>query len=159
MRRRRAIPLARPEGVPRRDRLSPAERSALMSRVKSRDTGPEKAVAAMLDRLALAYRTHAKDLPGRPDFVLDAARVVVVVDGDFWHGFRFGAWKLKLSDGWRAKIARNVRRDALNRRLLRGLGWTVVRLWQHSIDKSPTRCRRRILDGVRRNVADDSSKG
>jgi len=124
--------------------MSPEMRSAVMSRIRGRDTKPELAVAKMLDGLGVTYETHARDLPGRPDFVVRGMRIAVLVDGDFWHGWRFADWRLKLSEKWEHKIAGNIRRDAKNRRALRLEGWTVVRLWEHQVNASPMRCRARL---------------
>jgi DNA mismatch endonuclease, patch repair protein len=124
--------------------MSAEKRSAVMSRIRGRDTKPERAVEQMLVALGAVYESHARDLPGRPDFVLRQARVVVLVDGDFWHGWRFHAWRMKLSEKWETKIAGNVRRDARNRRALRNDGWIVVRLWEHQVADCPARCRARI---------------
>ena len=132
--------------------MSPEKRSAVMARIKGRDTKPELAVAAMLDRMSVDYEVHARDLPGRPDFVIRELRVVVLVDGDFWHGWRFAQWRLKLSEKWETKIAGNIRRDTRNRRLLRLAGWTVVRLWEHQVVASPTRCRARIKFALTRHL-------
>jgi len=103
-----------------------------MSRVRGRDTGLERVVCTGLRKLGLRFRTHAKDLPGRPDVVFRTARVAVFVDGDFWHGYRFPRWRDKLPPFWRAKIAGNRIRDVRNFRKLRRMGWTVVRIWQHA---------------------------
>jgi DNA mismatch endonuclease, patch repair protein len=135
--------------------MSPQKRSAVMARIRGRDTGPELAVAAMLDRLGVTYEVHARDLPGRPDFVVRDLRVVVLVDGDFWHGWRFAHWRHKLSEKWEGKIAGNMRRDARNRRLLRQAGWTIVRLWEHQIELSPARCRARIRSALNRGLPRD----
>lgn len=126
------------------DFMSPETRSAVMRKIKGRGTKPELAVEAMLVKLGVPFETHARDLPGKPDFVIREARVVVFVDGDFWHGWRFDEWRLKLSEKWDAKIAANRRRDARNRRLLREQGWLVVRLWEHQVNDSPARCQRRL---------------
>lgn len=135
----------------RGDIMSPEKRSAVMARIKGRGTKPELAVAAMLDRLAVTYETHARDLPGRPDFVVRERRLAILVDGDFWHGWRFDAWRLKLSPEWERKIAANIRRDTRNRLRLRQAGWTVLRIWEHSVSNSPSRTRarlRRALGGL-----------
>lgn len=58
---------------------------------------------------------------------------MVFVDGDFWHGFRFDAWKSKLSEYWREKIERNRRRDRLYTARLRREGWIVVRVWERQV--------------------------
>ncbi len=124
-----------------------------MSRIKGRDTKPERAVEQMLAALGVVYETHARDLPGRPDFVIRAARVVVLVDGDFWHGWKFADWRMKLSEKWEAKIAATIRRDSRNRRALRDDSWIIVRLWEHQVSRSPGRCKvrikRAIIQGLR----------
>lgn len=128
--------------------MSVEKRSAVMARIKGRGTKPELAVEQMLSALGVVYETHARDLPGRPDFVIRDARVVVLVDGDFWHGWRFSAWRMKLSEKWEAKIAANIQRDALNRRALRQAAWIIVRLWEHQVRDSPARCKARIKRAI-----------
>ena len=119
-----------------------------MSRIKGRDTGPERQLEAMLRRTRRRFETHARDLPGRPDFVFRKARVAVFVDGDFWHGWRFPAWRLKLSEKWEAKIDANRRRDRRNHARLRRDGWSVVRIWEHQLKRDPQSCLVRILDAL-----------
>jgi DNA mismatch endonuclease (patch repair protein) len=121
----------------RGDIMSPEKRSALMSRIRGKDTGPERAVGAIVAGLGLDAEYHARDLPGRPDLVLRERRVAIFVDGDFWHGWRFPAWRNKLSEKWESKIAANRRRDALNHARLRRSGWLVVRIWEHQLDSDP----------------------
>ena len=137
---------------PRRHRgdiMSAEKRSALMSRIKGRDTGLELAVRDLLSAAGVAFETHAADLPGRPDFVFRDARVVVLVDGDFWHGWRFPVWRDKLSPAWEAKIETNRRRDARNMRRLRSRGWRVIRLWEHQVARDPQVCLKKILSALR----------
>lgn len=126
------------------DIMSPEKRSAVMAKIRGRGTKPELAVEGFLTGIGVAFEAHARDLPGRPDFVVREARVAILVDGDFWHGWRFEEWRMKLSEEWERKIANNRRRDARNRKLLRDAGWTVVRLWEHQVREAPARCRRRI---------------
>jgi DNA mismatch endonuclease (patch repair protein) len=139
-----------PVRLHRGDIMSPEKRSALMSRIRGKGTKPELVVADFLAAAGLTWEEHAKDLRGRPDFVLRRARIVIFVDGDFWHGWRFPAWRLKLSEKWERKIEANRLRDARNFRALRRAGWTVIRLWEHQIKKSPADCLARILAVQRR---------
>ncbi len=117
-----------------------------MSRIRGKDTGPERALAAEMARLGLEWEEHAKDLPGTPDFVFRSEKIAVFVDGDFWHGWRFPAWKDKLSPKWEEKIERNRKRDRKNHRKLRRWGWTVVRFWEHDLSDDIEACGRRIWD-------------
>lgn len=129
----------------RGDIMSPEKRSAVMARIKGKNTGPEQTVAAVLAARGLEWEGHARDLPGRPDFVFREAQVAVFVDGDFWHGWRFPLWRDKLSEKWEAKIDGNRRRDVRNHCRLRRMGWKVVRLWEHQVERDPAGCISRVV--------------
>lgn len=60
-----------------------------MRAVKGKNTSLEKKVASALHRQGLRFRRNIASLPGKPDFVFTKAKVVVFVDGDFWHGWRY----------------------------------------------------------------------
>ena len=140
------------------DNLTPSQRSYCMSRIKGKDTGLEVAVRSELHRRGLRFRKHVADLPGKPDVVFAKSRVVVFIDGDFWHGYRFPAWQDKVSEFWRVKISKNRARDAKNHRKLRRQGWTVVRLWQHELERDFEGAIDRVVSalerGGRHNVGD-----
>ena len=118
------------------DNLTPEQRRKTMQAVKGKNTSLEKTLSSAFHRRGWRYRRNYAPLPGKPDFVFTKARVVVFVDGDFWHGWRYPRWKHKLSDYWRAKIERNRARDRRNFRRLRRMGWTVLRLWGHDVEKN-----------------------
>lgn len=127
------------------DIMSPATRSAVMSRIRSKDTGPERTICRELRRRRIFFSKHAKDLPGRPDIVFRQIKLAIFIDGSFWHGWRFPLWKHKLSEKWQNKIAATRERDQKNFRKLRRLGWRVLRLWEHQIENDLDKCLRRIL--------------
>ncbi|MBE7219196.1 MAG: DNA mismatch endonuclease Vsr [Caulobacteraceae bacterium] len=105
----------------------------MMARVRGKDTGPERAVRRLLTRMGLRYRLQRRDLPGSPDIVMPGRRVALFVHGCFWHGHdcRRGARQPKQNaDYWRAKIARNVARDAGATDRLRALGWRPLVVWE-----------------------------
>lgn len=114
------------------DTITRAERSALMSRIHSKDTHPELVVRSILHRLGYRFRLHRKDLPGRPDIVLPKHRKIVLVQGCFWHGHTCGLASEPKSntDYWRVKIETNRTRDAHNLVALRQQGWTVLEVWE-----------------------------
>ena len=62
------------------------ERSANMSRIRSKDTKPEMLVRKALHSLGFRFRLHVRELPGRPDIVLPKYRTIIEVKGCFWHG-------------------------------------------------------------------------
>ena len=74
--------------------------------------------------------------------------VVIFVDGDFWHGYRFPAWRKKLAPFWRAKIEKTRLRDRKNFAKLRKMGWRVVRIWQHQIEADLHACISRVLSAL-----------
>ena len=115
------------------DVYPPEKRSAVMRRVKGRDTTPEKTVRRLLTRLGARYRLHRKDLPGKPDIVMPGRRLALFVHGCFWHGHDCarGARVPKANrDYWTAKVARNRARDEAAREALTGSGWRVETLWE-----------------------------
>jgi DNA mismatch endonuclease (patch repair protein) len=116
------------------------ERSEVMRRVKGRDTGPERRVRALLRQLGhTCYRLDRKDLPGRPDIAFIGRKRAIFVHGCFWHGHdcKRGARSPKANaEYWRAKIARNVERDAANETALTAMGWRVLVIWECAL-KNP----------------------
>ena len=119
----------------RSDNLTPEQRRRCMSSVRTKDTEPESRIRSELHRRGLRFWKHCPDLPGKPDIVFPRARLVVFVDGDFWHGRNFLDWEEKLAPFWRDKIRRNIERDLQQVRLLEELGWTVVRIWERQIEE------------------------
>ncbi|MDB5586885.1 MAG: hypothetical protein JWP26_1855 [Devosia sp.] len=108
-------------------------RSDIMRAVKSKDTTPEMVVRRLIHGMGYRYRLHGKDLPGKPDLVFAGRRKVIFVNGCFWHGHncKRGARQPKANgDYWKAKIARNVHRDAGNIVALVRAGWRVVTIWE-----------------------------
>lgn len=130
------------------DNLTPEQRRKTMQAVKGRDTSLEKVVSTALHKRGLRYRRCVTSLPGRPDFVFTRARIVVFVDGDFWHGWRFPQWKEKLQSYWKEKIERNRRRDRSNFQRLRRYGWTVLRFWSHQVEHDLDAVVERICSAV-----------
>jgi len=136
------------------DNLTQEQRSYCMSRIKGKDTGPEIRVRSELHKRGFRFRKHLKELPGKPDVVFTKAKVVVFIDGDFWHGYRFPTWEHKVSDFWKTKISKNRERDTKNHRRLRNMGWTVIRLWQHDLTRDFENSIERIVSAVKDTTAE-----
>ncbi len=107
-------------------------RSRVMGKIRASNTTPELTVRRVLHRLGYRFRLHRRDLPGSPDIVLPRYRTVVFVHGCFWHQHACKLGKVPKSnqDYWLPKLARNRERDRQNVRLLRGLGWEVITVWE-----------------------------
>src|ERR1700761_9402580 len=111
------------------DALTPNQRSALMSRVKTKDTAPEIALRRGLWAAGVrGWRLHPKGVPGKPDLVWAGRQVAVFVDGAFWHGHPSHYWG-QSGPFWDTKIDKNRARDERVNAELAKKDWRVVRLW------------------------------
>lgn len=111
-------------------------------------TAPERKLAEALYAAGLSFEAHDTKLPGRPDFVFRNRRVIVMVDGNFWHGKDFHEFSAKLSPAWRAKIRAKRDRDPVVTAKLEALGWKVCRAWESDINERLDFVVARILQTV-----------
>ena len=115
-----------------------SQRSYNLSRIRSKNTTPERIVRNELWRRGYRYRLNDKRLPGTPDLVLPKYRAVIFINGCFWHGHRgcpkYVAPKTN-AQFWKEKIARNISRDELNAQRLDTLAWTVITVWECELSK------------------------
>lgn len=130
--------------------LTSPERSRIMSAIRGRgNVTTEGRLTHILRTMRISgWRRHLK-LPGAPDFAFPASRVAVFVDGCFWHGCpRCYRAPRSNADFWREKIARNRVRDKRVARQLRYLGWSVLRIREHSLGNADSVAKRirRALD-------------
>jgi DNA mismatch endonuclease, patch repair protein len=109
------------------------QRSALMARVRGKDTAPELAVRKAAHALGCRFRLHRRSLPGTPDLVFPGRRKVVFVHGCFWHrheNCRRCTTPKSRAEFWLEKFSTNKARDARNMRALVALGWEVLTIWE-----------------------------
>ncbi|WP_458762519.1 very short patch repair endonuclease [Cupriavidus basilensis] len=115
------------------DSVSPARRSEIMGRVRSRDTKPELLVRRLIHAMGYRYRLHAKDLPGKPDLVFRSRRKVVFVHGCFWHrhsGCALARLPKSREEFWLPKLEANRQRDIKNERALQDSKWSALVIWE-----------------------------
>lgn len=127
------------------DRLSRARRSWNMSRIRGKDTGPERAVRSILHRMGYRFRLHPTALPGRPDIVLPRYNTVVLVHGCFWHrhsNCRFAYTPKTRVRFWRTKLEGNAERDRRSKTKLERAGWHVITVWECELRHSEQLARR-----------------
>ncbi len=121
------------------EHVAPETRRRMMA-VRGRNTAPELQVRRVLHALGYRFRLHRKDLPGTPDIVLPRHRKIVLVHGCFWHGHE-GCKRAKRpvnnASTWGVKIEGNRRRDRRNVDALRGLGWSVLVVWECELRDVP----------------------
>lgn len=139
------------------DVFSKEKRSQIMSANRSSgNKSTEWSLRSRIVKLGLSgWRVNVRNLTGKPDFVFEHERVVIFVDGCFWHGCNV-CRKTSLSNRkyWSSKIERNKRRDRAVTRKLRSDGWLVLRFWEHQIQRRPVVCIQTIQQAlIARRVA------
>lgn len=118
------------------DRLSKERRSWNMSRIRGKDTSPEKTVRSLLHGLGYRFRLHGKDLPGKPDIVLPQFQTVIFVHGCYWHRHKaceYAYTPKSRVEFWQRKFDENIERDKRDVQALRKLGWCVLIVWECQI--------------------------
>lgn len=128
------------------DTMTPQQRHYCMSRIRSKDTTPEKRVRQWLWQHGYRYRLNVKGVPGKPDIVMRKYRTAIFVNGCFWHGHNVelvvsseqlvvkssNCCKIPKTNRefWVMKIQRNQERDQKNYEILSENGWQVIVLWE-----------------------------
>ncbi len=115
------------------DSISKKHRSWNMSRIRSKNTNPERIVRSMLHKMGYRFRLHRGNLPGKPDIVLSKYKTVIEVRGCYWHrheGCKYAYNPKSNVNFWREKFKRNVERDRANEKALGELGWKVIIIWE-----------------------------
>ncbi|WP_052394456.1 very short patch repair endonuclease [Oleiagrimonas soli] len=115
------------------DSLNPAERSRVMSKVKSKDTTPEMLVRRLVHRMGYRYKLHDRRLPGKPDLVFPSRKKLIFVHGCFWHRHEscsLARLPKSRKDFWLAKLEGNRQRDTRHCRELRASGWEILVIWE-----------------------------
>ncbi|WP_322786515.1 very short patch repair endonuclease [Pseudarthrobacter phenanthrenivorans] len=120
--------------------MTPAQRSAHMARIRSKNTKPELLLRRALHADGYRYRLHDKKLPGRPDLVFASRKKVIFVNGCFWHGHNCPVGvRLPKSNTtfWAEKRRRNQERDMRQRRELTEQGWSYLDIWECEVAGDP----------------------
>lgn len=126
------------------DNFDKETRSRIMSAIRSKNTLPEVRTFRALRQRGVYFQRHYKGVSGTPDIAVPSLKKAVFIDGDFWHGFRYPLWKKRLNSRfWKDKIERNRQRDKIYHQRLRRLGWKIMRVWEHQLNKdfNKTICR------------------
>ena len=131
-----------------------------MAAVGRRDTPQEMTIRKALFRAGCRYKTQFRPLSDHrwtADIAFTKAKVLVFVDGCYWHGCPIhGSIPKTNREWWTAKIGRNVERDREATRVLTERGWTVVRVWSH---EDPTAAAESILKILKRKPTQTAETG
>jgi DNA mismatch endonuclease (patch repair protein) len=113
-----------------------------MSKIRSTNTTPEILLRKFLWAKGFRYRKKSS-LPGKPDIILNNKKIVIFIDGEFWHGYQWNKKRQRIKanrEYWIKKIEGNIRRDKSNKKQLIKMGYTVIRFWEHQIKKDIAGC-------------------
>jgi len=134
------------------DNHSKEIRSYNMSQIRSKNTKPEEIVRKYLFSKGFRYRKNDKRYPGRPDIVLPKYKIVIFVNGCFWHmhdGCPEFVMPKSNIDYWKPKLERNKRHDIENKIALEKQGWTVIVVWECELKKDNKEDRlRRLVEEI-----------
>lgn len=133
------------------DSLTAERRSWNMSRIRSRDTGPERTMRSILHRAGFRFRLHDRSLPGTPDIVMKKHRAVILVHGCYWHrheGCRNATTPSSRTDFWQEKFDATVTRDERNIEAQKELGWKPIVVWECDLKKRSEQ----VVDEIRRKL-------
>lgn len=131
------------------DIWSKEKRSEVMSKIRSKDTKPEKQVRSLLHRMGYRFRVNVKKLPGKPDIVLRKYNAIIFVHGCFWHlheECNEGRIPSTRADYWKKKLLGNKARDERHQKELIKLGWKVMRVWECEIEKKTDITMEKIIE-------------
>lgn len=117
------------------DNLTKQQRSYCMSRIRSKNTKIEKILVMNLRKKGFKFKTNYSKLQGKPDIVFLNKKIIIFVDGDFWHGKDYLKRYKTYNKYWKNKILNNIKRDRRNARILKKSGYKVIRIWGSEIKK------------------------
>lgn len=126
-----------------------AQRSYNMSQIKGKNTKPELLLRRALWHAGVRFRSNKQKLPGKPDISLIKYKLLIFVDGSFWHGHDWENRKSAIKsnrDFWIPKIERNMQRDREINQHYQSKGWTVLRFWDFEVKKELGMCVKRVVD-------------
>ena len=120
------------------DIWSKEKRSEVMSKIRSKNTKPERLLRSALHQHGYRFRIHRDDLPGKPDITLPKFNTLIFVNGSFWH-FHKNCPEGRIPDTnskfWKEKLYKNVVKDKRNQKECEQLGWKVLVIWECEIEK------------------------
>lgn len=115
------------------DRITQAQRSANMRKIRGKNTSPEMAVRRLIRDLGFGYRLHDQTLPGQPDLVFKGRKKVIFIHGCFWHqhsGCKIAHIPESNHEYWVPKLQKTQSRDTQHYKELAASGWRVLTLWE-----------------------------
>ena len=123
-----------------------------MSKIRHKNTSLEVSFRKLLWENDFGrYRIHYK-LPGKPDIVYVSKKIIIFLDGDFWHGYNWKKLgKIPPKKYWQKKIQKNIDRAKKYNKQLKKDGWIVLRFWEHNVKKNPKKCIKKVKEAWKKH--------
>ena len=118
------------------DSVDKKTRSAIMAKVRAKDTKPELEVRRAIHGAGFRFRLHRSDLPGKPDVVFPRHRLALFVHGCFWHrhGCKRATMPATNREFWSEKFRRTMERDQKALKDLEEIGWDTAVIWECQLE-------------------------
>jgi DNA mismatch endonuclease (patch repair protein) len=120
------------------DNLTAKQRSRCMSRIRSKNTRPEIIARNTIKKIGIKYHLHAKQMPGKPDIIIPSKKIVLFINGCFWHQHEKCKRRVMPKTNtkyWKSKLGRNVEKQKKDVKALRRLGWKPLIMWECQIKR------------------------
>lgn len=109
-----------------------------MSRIRSKNTEPERGIKKLLTAENIKYRLHVSKLPGRPDIAVYAKKIVIFINGCFWHQHKHCKYAVMPKSNlsyWKTKLEKNIRNQKEAVKQLKKIGWKPLVIWECQVKK------------------------
>lgn len=142
-----------PNKKKRKPKVKPTKREVIRkaaerSKKKHQEYGTskleEKFAKEFLDKLGIEYQYQylASDIKRYYDFYLPKQRILIEVDGDFYHGYG------KVYEEMNPMQKKNHRVDEIKDRWAALHSIPLLRIWEHDIRTNPTKVMQTLLDWI-----------
>ena len=142
-----------PKKKKRKPKVNPTKREVIRkaaerSKKKHQEYGTskleEKFAKEFLDKLGIEYQYQylASDIKRYYDFYLPKQRLLIEVDGDFYHGYG------KVYEEMNPMQKKNHRVDEIKDRWAALHSIPLLRIWEHDIRTNPTKVMQTLLDWI-----------
>ena len=137
------------------------QRSRNMAAIKSKGnvTTEMRLITLLRENKITGWRRHKKGKVGSPDFLFPKSKLVIFVDGCFWHGCPEHCIMPKSKqEYWEPKIARNKARDKAVTKYYKEKGWAVLRIWEHQLKKDHAKAIKKIQARLNKDATNSAAK-
>jgi len=125
--------------------------SRVMRSIKSRGNKTTELTLRMelVRQKIKGWQLHPNNIQGSPDFIFPKNKLLIFVDGCYWHGCqKCGHIPKTNTKFWEMKIGKNIKRDKKNNKQLKNNGYLVLRFWEHDLRNRLDYC----INSIKKNL-------